>query len=65
MHLADIMSHAGLAGFAEVALVLFLIAFAVILFDTFRPSSRKALDAASRLPFDDDSTGQPKEDSRS
>jgi cbb3-type cytochrome oxidase subunit 3 len=63
--LSDIMSHAGLAGYAEVALVLFMLAFLGIVITVFRPSRKREMDAASRLPFDDDPTGQPEEDTRS
>ena len=65
MRLSDIMSNAGLAGYAEVALVLFTLAFLGIVIALFRPSQRDRMDAASRLPFDDDPTGQPEEDTRS
>jgi cbb3-type cytochrome oxidase subunit 3 len=65
MHLVDIMSHAGLAGYAELAMILFMLAFLVIVIATFRPSNRKAMDAASRLPFEDDPAGEREEDIRS
>jgi cbb3-type cytochrome oxidase subunit 3 len=65
MHLVDIMSHAGLAGYAELALILFMLAFLVIVIATFRPSNHEAMDAASRLPFEDDPAGQREEDTRS
>ena len=65
MHLSDIMSHAGLAIYAEVAMVLFLLAFLFILIAVFRPSNHEAMDAASRLPFEDDPAGQRGEDTRS
>jgi cbb3-type cytochrome oxidase subunit 3 len=65
MHLVDIVSHSGLAGFAETAMVLFLLAFLVIVIATYKPSNRKAMDAASRLPFEDDPAGQREEETRS
>jgi cbb3-type cytochrome oxidase subunit 3 len=65
MHLSDIMSHAGLAGYAELALLLFMIAFLAIVIATFRPGNRRAMDAASRLPFEDDPAAQREEDIRS
>jgi cbb3-type cytochrome oxidase subunit 3 len=65
MHLADVMSHAGLAGYAEVALVLFLLAFFSIVIVTYMPSKKKDMDEASRLPFEDDPAGQRGEDIRS
>jgi len=63
--LSDVMSDAGLAIYAEIALVLFLLAFIGIVVAIFRPSQKRRMDAASRLPLDDDSTGQPEEDTRS
>ena len=65
MHLSDVMSHAGLAGYAEVAMILFLLAFVAIVIATYRPSVKKDMDAASRLPFDDEPAGQQGEDTRS
>jgi cbb3-type cytochrome oxidase subunit 3 len=63
--LSDVVSNAGLAGYAEVALILFLIAFVGIVIAVFRPSRKAHMDAASRLPFDDDPNGKPEEDTRS
>lgn len=65
MKLSDVMSNAGLAGWAEAALVLFLLAFLGIVVAIFRPSRKAGMDAASRLPLDDDPHGQPEEDHRS
>jgi len=65
MGLSDVMSGAGLSGYAEVALVLFMLAFLGIVIALFRPSQKQRMDAASRLPFDDDSNGQPEEEPRS
>ncbi len=65
MKLSDVMSNAGLAGYAEAALVLFVLAFLGIVIAIFRPSLKSKMDAASRLPLDDDPTGQPEEDTRS
>jgi len=59
MRLSDIMSHSGLSGYAEVALVLFLIAFVAIVIRIFRPGAAPAMDEASRLPFDDESAAAP------
>ncbi len=53
MKLSDIMSHAGLSVYAEIALVLFLGVFIVITIRTFAPSNRRALQEASMLPLDD------------
>ena len=54
MSLSDIMSNAGLAFYAEVALVLFLLVFIVVVARLLLPSRRRELDEASRLPFDDE-----------
>ncbi|MEO7361533.1 MAG: CcoQ/FixQ family Cbb3-type cytochrome c oxidase assembly chaperone [Gemmatimonadaceae bacterium] len=53
MKLSDIMSNAGLSGYAEVALVLFVLAFVVIVIRTFLPSRQRELDAIARLPLED------------
>jgi cbb3-type cytochrome oxidase subunit 3 len=52
MRLSDIMGHSGLAAYAEIGLVLFLIAFAAIVVRTMWPSRRGELDRASRLPLE-------------
>ena len=54
MRLSDVMSHSGLSIFAEIALILFLVAFASIAIWTFRPGRRSEMDHMSRLPLDDD-----------
>lgn len=54
MRLSDIMANAGLAGYAEVALVLFFLAFLAIVIRTFWPGRRRELEAASRMPLDDE-----------
>lgn len=53
MKLSDIMSHAGLSGYAQVALVLFVIAFVAIVIRTFMPSRNAELMEAALLPLDD------------
>ncbi|MFY7922989.1 MAG: cbb3-type cytochrome oxidase subunit 3 [Gemmatimonas sp.] len=54
MKLSDIMSYAQLSFYTEVALVLFLGVFIAITIRTFLPSRRGELEAASRLPLEDD-----------
>ncbi|MES2305536.1 MAG: cbb3-type cytochrome c oxidase subunit 3 [Gemmatimonadota bacterium] len=54
MKLSDIMSHAGLSIYAEVALVLFLAAFCGIIYWVFRPASAATWQRAARLPLDDE-----------
>ena len=51
MKLSDIMGHAGLSGYAEVALVLFLGVFVAVSVYTFIPGRGAQLDADARLPF--------------
>jgi hypothetical protein len=53
--LSDVVGGAGLSGYAEVALILFLAVFvAVVLRVMF--SNRRHLDAMARLPLDGDTT---------
>ncbi len=61
MRLSDIMSHAGLSRYAEIALVIFFLAFLGIVVWTFWPSRRAEMDHASRMPLDDDSAPSPPE----
>jgi cytochrome c oxidase cbb3-type subunit 4 len=51
--LSDIMSHAGLSIYAEVALIIFLVAFVGIVWWVFRPSARNRWEADARLPLDE------------
>ncbi|MEO7360158.1 MAG: cbb3-type cytochrome c oxidase subunit 3 [Gemmatimonadaceae bacterium] len=53
MKLADIMSHAGLSFYAQVALVIFLAVFVAIVIRTFLPSRSAELQEAALLPLDD------------
>jgi len=53
MRLSDIMSHAGLAGYAEIAMILFFGVFVAILFRVFARTRDGELDRVSRLPLDD------------
>lgn len=54
MKLSDIMSYAQLSVYTEVALLLFLGVFLAITIRTFMPSRTKELEAAARLPLEDD-----------
>ena len=57
MHgLSDVMSASGLAGYAIVALVLFIFAFALVMWTVYAPSRRADHDRAARIPFDDGAT---------
>lgn len=54
MRLSDIMANAGLAGYAEIALILFMVAFVAIVWRIFRPGRKPEMDAAARMPLDDE-----------
>ncbi|HEY6195121.1 MAG TPA: cbb3-type cytochrome c oxidase subunit 3 [Candidatus Eisenbacteria bacterium] len=54
LRLSDVMSHAGLHGFAEVALVLFFLAFLAIVVRLFAPSRKREMDAMAAKPLEDD-----------
>ena len=54
MKLSDVVSHSGLAFYAEVALVLFFAVFLAVLVRTFWPSRRAELEADGRIPLEDD-----------
>jgi cbb3-type cytochrome oxidase subunit 3 len=60
MRLTDIMSGSGLAFYAEIALILFLIAFVAIAVWIFHPSRKRSLEQDSRIPLDDHETTVPK-----
>jgi cbb3-type cytochrome oxidase subunit 3 len=53
MKLSDIMGNAGLSGFAEVALVIFVVVFAAVVVRTFLPSRHREMERARHLPLDD------------
>jgi cbb3-type cytochrome oxidase subunit 3 len=54
MSLTEIMSSAGLTRYPEIALLLFVFAFLVILVRVFMPSRKRGFDRAARMPLDDD-----------
>lgn len=59
MKLSDIMAHAGLSSYAQVALVLFLAVFIAIAIRTFLPSRNAELAEAALLPLEDDAMARP------
>jgi len=65
LRLADIVGHSGLAFYAEVALVLFLLVFVSVVVSVLRPGAKQRLDAASLIPFDDEPAAAPGEEKRS
>jgi cbb3-type cytochrome oxidase subunit 3 len=54
MKLSDIVSASGLAGYAEIALILFFLVFLAVVVRLYLPSRRHELDEASRLPLEDE-----------
>lgn len=61
MKLSDVMSHTGLSRYAEVGLVLFVLAFIAIIWWVFRPSARSRWKADASLPLDDETPQQPRD----
>ncbi len=53
MTLTDVMSNSGLAGYAVVAMILFMTVFVAIVLRIFAPWRKREMDEASRLPLDD------------
>lgn len=60
MKLSDIVSAAGLSWYAEVALVLFVVAFLIVLWRVFKPSLKAKYDRAARMPLDDEPPRTPR-----
>jgi cbb3-type cytochrome oxidase subunit 3 len=60
MSLTDLMSGAGLSRYAEFALVLFILAFVVIVLRIFAPGRRQEMDRAAQLPLDDGQASTPR-----
>ena len=54
--LTDVVSGAGLSVYAEIALVIFLVAFLGIVVSLFAPGKRRTYEHLRRLPIDGDST---------
>ena len=65
MKLSDVVGHAGLAFYTEVALVLFFAVFAVVVVRTWRPSRRHELEAQRLLPLEPDSPAPSREGAES
>ena len=60
MNLTDLMSHSGLAGYAEVGMILFFIAFIAIVWWVFRPANRKRWNNDARIPLEDEKPVTPR-----
>ena len=54
MRLSDAVSHAGLAIYAEIALLIFFVAFVVIVVRLWRRRDHDELERMRRLPLDRD-----------
>ena len=53
MKLSDVVSHSGLAGYAVVALVLFVVAFVGVVAWALRPGAARRMHDDAQLPLDD------------
>lgn len=60
MSLTAIMSGAKLDFYAQVSLVLFLIAFGFVLWRVFAPRFKDTYDRAARMPLDDENPQTPR-----
>lgn len=56
--LQDVMEQAGLEGFAEIGLIIFVIAFLLVLIRVWLVDGEEA-DRHANIPFGDDSDGEP------
>ena len=54
--LTDVVSGAGLSGYAEIALVIFLIAFVGVVVSLFLPSRQQTYEHLRQLPMDSDTS---------
>ncbi len=60
MRLSDIMGAANLSVYAEIAMILFIVAFIAIVILIFSPGRQRTYDAASRMPLDDEHPQTPR-----
>lgn len=60
MSLTELMSGANLDGYAQVSLLLFLFAFALVLWRIFSPRFKSTYDKAARMPLDDETPQTPR-----
>lgn len=58
MKLSDVVGHAGLALYAEIALVLFAVVFVVVAADVLRKARKEELDRQACLPLQNDGGAQ-------
>jgi cbb3-type cytochrome oxidase subunit 3 len=52
--LTDVVSGAGLSGYAEIALIIFFIAFLGVVISLYLPSKQRTYERLRNLPIDDD-----------
>ena len=57
--LTDVVSGAGLSGYAEIALILFVLAFVGVVISLFLPSRQKTYERMRQLPMDEDAALTP------
>lgn len=60
MSLTELMSGADLDGYAQVSLLLFLFAFALILWRVFAPRFKEQYKRDARMPLDDENPQTPR-----
>ena len=60
MRLSDIMGAANLSVYAEIAMILFIVAFVAIVIAVFSRRRQRTYDAASRMPLDDEHPQTPR-----
>jgi cbb3-type cytochrome oxidase subunit 3 len=58
--LSDIVGNAGLAIYAEIALVLFVLAFLGVVWWVFRPATQSRWTSDAMMPLDDERPVQPR-----
>jgi len=61
MKLSDVMSAMGLAGYAEVALVLFIAIFIGVVLHVYRKDGRAQYERAAQIPLHDDVPFDPRD----
>jgi cbb3-type cytochrome oxidase subunit 3 len=60
MSLTELMSGANLDGYAQVSLIFFMIAFALVLWRIFSPRFSETYRKAARMPLDDEHPQTPR-----
>lgn len=60
MKLSDIIGHAGLSIYAQIALVIFVVVFVAIIVWVFRPGARERFRRDAMMPLDDDTPVEPR-----